>query len=108
MAGGGVRGITGIGFRAFPTLLPRNGGCAMSQFCLRLDNVGKAYRNWGSEWRRMASWFGLPVKPVKEDWVLRHVSFSIEQGEAVGIVGPNGAGKSTLLKLVTGTVKPTE
>lgn len=80
----------------------------MSQVCLRLDNVGKAYRDWGSEWRRIASWFGLPIKPLKEDWVLRHVSFSIEQGEAVGIVGQNGAGKSTLLKLVTGTVKPTE
>ena len=80
----------------------------MSKFCLRLDNVGKAYWDWGGEWRRITSWFGLPIKPLKEDWVLRHVSFSIEQGEAVGIVGQNGAGKSTLLKLVTGTVRPTE
>lgn len=80
----------------------------MSRVCLRLNNVGKAYRDWGSEWRRMASWFGIRIRPVSEDWVLRHVSFSIEQGEAVGIVGQNGAGKSTLLKLVTGTTSPTE
>ena len=73
-----------------------------------MNNVGKAYRDWGSEWRRMASWFGIRIRPISEDWVLRHVSFSIEQGEAVGIVGQNGAGKSTLLKLVTGTTSPTE
>lgn len=80
----------------------------MTRICLRVENVGKAYRDWGSEWRRIASWFGLPTAPRSEDWVLRHVSFSVEQGEAVGIVGQNGAGKSTLLKLVTGTTRPTE
>ena len=30
------------------------------------------------------------------------LSFSVEQGSALGIVGPNGAGKSTLLSLITG------
>jgi branched-chain amino acid transport system ATP-binding protein len=32
------------------------------------------------------------------------VSFSVEEGTALGIVGPNGAGKSTLLSLVTGVL----
>jgi ATP-binding cassette subfamily B protein len=32
--------------------------------------------------------------------VLREISFSIQAGEAVGVVGPTGAGKSTLLQLL--------
>jgi ABC-2 type transport system ATP-binding protein len=39
-------------------------------------------------------------------WVLRDVSFSVGQGEAVGLVGGNGQGKSTLLKLIAGVLLP--
>jgi homopolymeric O-antigen transport system ATP-binding protein len=80
----------------------------MSEPILSVENLGKAYRSYGSESRRMLTWFGVQVKPIEESWVLRHVSFSIQPGEAVGIVGQNGAGKSTLLKLITGTQRPTE
>lgn len=75
---------------------------------LAVSGLGKAYRRWGSEWARVLSWFGIPVRPAEEHWVLRGVSFAVGPGETVGIVGQNGAGKSTLLKLITGTAQPTE
>lgn len=45
---------------------------------------------------------------VNEFWADRHVTFSLEQGEMLGIIGSNGAGKSTLLKAVSGIMEPTE
>lgn len=34
------------------------------------------------------------------------VSFTVEQGEAIGLMGLNGSGKSTLLKMINGVMKP--
>lgn len=37
---------------------------------------------------------------------LQDVSFTVEQGESIGLMGLNGSGKSTLLKLVNGIMRP--
>ncbi|HIP31611.1 MAG TPA: ABC transporter ATP-binding protein [Crocinitomicaceae bacterium] len=35
---------------------------------------------------------------------LNHVSFSINQGDKIGIFGPNGAGKTTLISIICGII----
>ena len=39
-------------------------------------------------------------------WALRNVSFSVQEGELLGLIGPNGAGKSTLYNVMAGALKP--
>lgn len=41
-------------------------------------------------------------------WPLRHLSFDVQPGEALGVIGKNGTGKSTLLRLVAGVLIPDE
>jgi ABC-2 type transport system ATP-binding protein len=36
------------------------------------------------------------------------VSFSVEQGESIGLMGLNGSGNSTLLKIINGVMRPDE
>jgi len=45
--------------------------------------------------------------PSGTDFVLKNVSFTVEENSLLGIVGPNGAGKSTLMKLILGLYEPT-
>ena len=40
------------------------------------------------------------------DVILESVSFSLNEGDKLGIVGVNGAGKSTLFRLITGEYQP--
>lgn len=45
---------------------------------------------------------------VKDFWADRNVTFSLEEGDMLGIIGSNGAGKSTLLKGISGILLPVE
>lgn len=75
---------------------------------ITVTNLGKAYKQYPTRWSRLAEWlvpFSKPRHQLK--WVMQDVSFTVNPGEAVGIIGINGAGKSTLLKMITGTTQPT-
>ena len=41
-------------------------------------------------------------------WAIRHLTFSLAQGESLAVIGPNGAGKSTLLLALAGVLQPSE
>ena len=46
-------------------------------------------------------YFAYEKTPVLED-----ITFTLKQGDFLGIIGPNGSGKTTLLKLMLGIIKP--
>lgn len=56
---------------------------------MKFENVGLSFKR----------------KNKKPLWAIKDASFTIMQGETLGIIGNNGAGKSTLLRLIAGTYK---
>jgi ABC-type polysaccharide/polyol phosphate transport system ATPase subunit len=85
---------------------------------LEVSGLSKLYsRNQALTRRRLADTFkrtllGRVPAPAKlkqgEFWSLKDVNFSIERGEALGVIGFNGAGKTTLLRLLSGQMLPDE
>lgn len=75
---------------------------------IKVDNLKKVYKI--SERKR-----GLPgkianlfVPKYKKKVAVDGISFTINEGEAVGFIGPNGAGKSTTIKMLSGILYPDE
>jgi ABC-type polysaccharide/polyol phosphate transport system ATPase subunit len=51
--------------------------------------------------------FGRGQRAVREVEAIKHVSFEVGSGTAMGIIGSNGAGKSTLMRAMAGILPPT-
>ena len=99
----------------------------MSNTVISVENLSKSYRlgqiGTGTLTNDLKVWWakklGRPnplLKIGQEEhgnrdgetmWALKDVSFTVEQGEVLGIIGRNGAGKSTLLKILSRVTAPT-
>jgi len=78
---------------------------------LVVDNVSMKFNLMEKKVDNLKEYFIKMVKNelrYQEFWALKNVSFSLDQGDRLGILGLNGAGKSTLLKIIAGVLKATE
>ena len=74
---------------------------------ISVSNLGKAYKQYPARWSRLVEWLDPRDRPRHQlKWVLQDINFTVNAGEAVGIIGINGAGKSTLIKCIAGIYTP--
>lgn len=77
---------------------------------IRADHVSMNFRMNMNRTTSMKEWVIARLKgqlQYRDFYALKDVSFSVPQGQVMGIVGANGAGKSTLLKVISGIYQPT-
>lgn len=84
----------------------------IGEMAIRAENLGIRYNLNFTKSTKLRTTFANLLDPRRRNkghfWALRGVDFTVNRGEAVGIIGPNGSGKSTMLLALAGIVQPSE
>jgi ABC-2 type transport system ATP-binding protein len=74
---------------------------------IQVENVSKQFTMQYHRTLKQMAVASMRRLPLQEKFLaVNDVSFTVEQGESVGLMGLNGSGKSTLLKLINGVMRP--
>ncbi len=82
----------------------------MKQEMIRVEQVSMYFRLANDRISSIKEAMTALVKrklKFQEFHALENVSFTVYQGDVIGLIGHNGAGKSTMLKIISGIMKPT-
>jgi ABC-2 type transport system ATP-binding protein len=72
-----------------------------------VQGLTKTFRTYRKEPGLKGALRGLVHRRYDFTTAVKDVTFSVEEGELVGVLGPNGAGKTTTLKMLAGLLYPT-
>ena len=82
-------------------------GAALMTVSIVVENVTKEFTMQYHRTLKQMAVATVRRLPLQEKFLaVNDVSFTVEQGESVGLMGLNGSGKSTLLKLINGVMRP--
>jgi lipopolysaccharide transport system ATP-binding protein len=73
---------------------------------IRVESLSKVFRLYQDPKDRLKEII-LRRRFSRDITALNDITFTVKEGESLGIIGENGAGKSTLLKILTGIILPT-
>jgi ABC-2 type transport system ATP-binding protein len=74
---------------------------------IRVENVSKTFtRRYERTIKQITVAKVRRQQTSKTFQAIDDVSFTVEQGESIGLMGLNGSGKSTMLKMINGVMRP--
>lgn len=75
---------------------------------IKVENLVKVYHRKKASENLRAALLNMIHPKYDEIVAVNNISFSVDEGEAIGYIGANGSGKSTTIKMLTGILTPTQ